>query len=69
VASPADGSFTVPSYVLAKLPVTRSTEILPKSWLFLGSIPLNGSTLFTATGLDAGFALFSPWNAKTVVYR
>ena len=67
--SPADGSFAVPSYVLANLPATRTTETLPKSWLFLGSIPLNGAAPFSAPGIDAGFAIFSPWNVSSVVYR
>lgn len=69
LASPANGSFTIPSYVLANLPATRATETLPKSWLFLGSIPLNGATPFSVHGVDAGFAIFSPWNVRAVVYR
>jgi hypothetical protein len=67
--SPSAGSFTVPPYVLANLPATRSTEVQPKAWLFLGSIPLNGAASFAAQGLDAGFAVFGAWNAKSVVFQ
>jgi hypothetical protein len=67
--SPSAGTFTVPSYVLANLPPTRSTEIFPNAWLLLGSIPLNGASAFSATGLDAGFAFFGAWNAKSVLFQ
>jgi hypothetical protein len=67
--APAAGSFTVPSYALANLPATRSTEIFPNAWLFLASIPLNGANTFSASGLDAGFSLFGAWNAKSVAFQ
>ena len=67
--SPSADSFTVPTYVLANLPATRSTEVLPKAWLFLGSIPINGASAFSAQGLDAGFSIFEAWNAKSVVFH
>jgi uncharacterized protein (TIGR03437 family) len=67
--SPSAGRFTVPAYVLANLPATRSTEILPKAWLLLGSIPINGTTPFSAQGLDTGFSVFGAWNAKSVAFQ
>ena len=68
-ASPSAGSFTVPAYVLANLPATRTTEPLPRAWLLLGSIPINGAGAFSANGLDAGFSLFGSWLAKSVAFQ
>ena len=67
--SPSAATFTVPAYVLASLPATGPAEVLPKGWLFLGSIPLNGATTFSAPSLDAGFSVFSAWNAKSVFFQ
>jgi hypothetical protein len=68
-ASPSAGSFTVPAYVLANLPATRTTEPLPRAWLLLGSIPINGAGAFSANGLDVGFSLFGSWLAKSVAFQ
>jgi uncharacterized protein (TIGR03437 family) len=68
-ASPSARFFSVPSYVLENLPATRPTEVVPKAWLFLGSIPLDGAGSFSAHGLDTGFSVFSAWNAKSVVFQ
>jgi hypothetical protein len=68
-ASPAAGSFAVPSYILGAL--------LPSSKNFGGSygilavaaVPSQGLTTFTASGLDAGIALQIFSTAKTVLFQ
>ena len=57
LASPADGQFTVPDYVLSSLPATRSQRALNFGILYVGALPLQNATSFVASGLDAGFAL------------
>jgi uncharacterized protein (TIGR03437 family) len=62
LASPGDGQFTVPDYVLSSLPA--STGIL-----YVGALPLQNATSFVASGLDAGFALPVSGSAKSVSYQ
>jgi uncharacterized protein (TIGR03437 family) len=62
LASPGDGQFTVPDYVLSSLP--------PKTGiLYVGALPLQSATSFVASGLDAGFALPVSGSAKSVSYQ
>ena len=62
LASPGDGQFIVPDYVLSSLP--------PKTGiLYVGALPLQSATSFMASGLDAGFALPVSGSAKSVSYQ
>ncbi len=62
LASPGDGQFIVPDYVLSSLP--------PKTGiLYVGALPLQSATSFAASGLDAGFALPVSGSAKSVSYQ
>jgi uncharacterized protein (TIGR03437 family) len=69
LASPADGQFSVPDYVLSSLPATRPQRALNIGILYVGALPLQNATSFVATGLDAGFALAASGSAKSVSYQ
>ena len=62
------GRFTVPSYVLLSLPASQAGP----GGAAIDSLSVSNMTdpvRFTATGLDAGFAMASFTNTKTVTYR
>jgi uncharacterized protein (TIGR03437 family) len=69
LASPGDGQFTVPDYVLSSLPATRPQRALNVGILYVGALPLQNATSFVASGLDAGFALPVSGSAKSVSYQ
>lgn len=69
VVSASANSFAVPTWALANLPATRSIETQPNGWVFVGVAPLDSPATFTAKGLDAGFALYSSWFLKSVIWR
>jgi uncharacterized protein (TIGR03437 family) len=62
LASPGDGQFSVPDYVLASLPARTGI-------LYVGALPVQNATSFAASGLDAGFALSVSGSAKSVSYQ
>ena len=62
LASPGDGQFSVPDYVLASLPAQTGI-------LYVGALPLQNASSFAASGLDAGFALPVSGSAKSVSYK
>jgi uncharacterized protein (TIGR03437 family) len=66
LAAVADGSFTVPPYVLANLPASASVS---SSTLFLASMPNSTATTFTAPGIDKGYAYFEPASLKAVTVK
>jgi len=69
LASPGDGQFTVPDYVLSSLPATRPQRALNVGILYVGALPLQNATSFVASGLDASFALPVSGSAKSVSYQ
>jgi len=69
LASPGDGQFTVPDYVLSSLPPTRPQRALNVGILYLGALPLQNAASFVASGLDAGFVLTVSGSAKSVSYQ
>jgi uncharacterized protein (TIGR03437 family) len=69
LASPVDGQFTVPDYVLSSLPATRPQPSPNVGILYVGALPLQNASSFAASGLDAGFALPVSGSAKSVSYQ
>ena len=67
-ANTAAGTFTVPAWAMANVPATRSTETQAYGNVFLGS-PLSAPVAFTATGLDAGFAMFGEQFQNSVIWQ
>ena len=65
-----DGSFNVPNSILSALPPSNLAQPdQTTGFLAIGAGPSGDLPTFTATGLDAGYALFSQFNALSVVYR
>ena len=63
------GTFTVPTWAMANIPVTPSTETQPYGDVFLYSLPYAAPATFTASGLDSGFALFGTQVVQYVVWQ
>jgi hypothetical protein len=68
-ASPAAGSFAVPSYILGALPASSGGVGKSYGVLGLAAVPANGLTTFTASGLDAGVAVQIFSSSKTVLFQ
>jgi hypothetical protein len=68
-ASPAAGSFAVPSYILGALLPSSNTFGGSYGVLALAAVPSQGLTTFTASGLKAGVALQIFSSAKTVLFQ
>jgi len=65
-----NGSFNVPSAILSSLP--PSNLVQPDQtvgFLAIGAGPAGDIPTFTATGLDAGYAVFGQFNVLSVIYR
>jgi len=65
-----NGSFNVPSSILSSLP--PSNLVQPDQtigFLAIGAGPSGDVPTFTATGLDAGYAMFGQFNVLSVIYR
>ena len=62
-------SFTVPNYILANVPATRSKVAFSRGIVYVGPMPLAGATTFTASGLDLGIAAATNFTGKTVVFQ
>ncbi|MDP8979306.1 MAG: hypothetical protein M3O35_01800 [Acidobacteriota bacterium] len=62
-------SFTVPSYILANVPATRSRPLFSRGIIYIGPMPLAGATTFNASGLDVGVAAATNFTGKTVVFQ
>jgi hypothetical protein len=69
VARPASNTFAVPALVLANLPSSRPNPVQSKGALYVTSIPAASLQRLGASGLDAGYALFSYINGKSVLFR
>lgn len=69
MAAPGATSFTIPSWVLANLPVTRSVQLQSRSGIWIGSLPLVSPQPFTVDGLDLALALPVTLSAKTVTIK
>ncbi len=64
------GSFNVPTSILSSLP--PSNLVQPDQtvgFLAIGAGPSGEVSTFTATGLDAGYALFGQFSVLSVIYR
>lgn len=68
-ASPAAGSFAVPSYILEAIPASSIGFGQSYGILALAAIPAQGLTTFTASGLNAGVAVQIFSSAKTVLFH
>ena len=68
-ASAAAGTFTVPALMQTNIPATRITDSTPNGSLFLGLLPLNSPTTFSASGLSAGYAAYTPWVVQNVTWK
>jgi uncharacterized protein (TIGR03437 family) len=68
-APAAAGTFTVPALVQANIPATRSSDTTPNGSVFLGLLPLNAPTTFSASGLAAGYAAYTPWTVQSVSWK
>jgi uncharacterized protein (TIGR03437 family) len=67
VAPPGANSFSVPATAMANFPASRANPLQSKGVIYLTSIPVSGP--LGAPGLDAGFALFSYINGKSVLFQ
>jgi hypothetical protein len=68
-ASPAAGSFAVPSYILGALPASSEIVGRPEGVLALAAVPAQGLTTFAASGLDSSIAMQIVSSAKTVLFQ
>lgn len=68
-ASPAAGSFAVPSYLLGALLPSSNAFGGSYGVLSLAAVPAQGLTPFAASGLDAGIAMQIFSSAKTVLFQ
>jgi hypothetical protein len=69
LAQQGASSITVAPPILANLPATRANPLQSKDVLYLVSVPGSAAVPIQAAGLDAGAALFTYINGKTVVYQ
>jgi uncharacterized protein (TIGR03437 family) len=68
-ASPAAGSFAIPSYILGALLPSSNNFAGSYGILALAAVPARGLTTFTASGLSAGVAMPIFSSAKTVLFQ
>jgi len=68
-ASPAAGSFAVPSYILGAIPASSNGFGQSYGILALAAGPAQGLTTFHASGLDAGIAVQISSSVKTVLFQ
>jgi uncharacterized protein (TIGR03437 family) len=68
-ATPAAGTFVIPSYILGALSPSRARVGQSFGALVLAAVPFQELTAFTASGLNAGLALQVFSSAKTVLFR
>ena len=69
MAAPGATSLTVPPAILANVPATRTNVLQSKSVVYVGTLPLGNSGVFSASGLDIGLALSSYLTGRTVTFR
>jgi uncharacterized protein (TIGR03437 family) len=65
VAAPFVNNIAVPVDLLSHLPPTRTALDGSRVEIALGSMPLVRAVPFTASGLDAGLAIFSQWQTRS----
>jgi uncharacterized protein (TIGR03437 family) len=68
-ASAADGTFTVPQYILAGLPATVADPSVSAAGIAVGAAAYLNPTSFSGSGLDSGFIIPSVFSLKTVVMQ
>ncbi|HEX5431014.1 MAG TPA: hypothetical protein VFW83_03550 [Bryobacteraceae bacterium] len=69
IAPPGASSFTIPPPILENLPATRPNPLQSKGVIYLVSVPGSALVPLQAKGLDAGLAMFTYIDGKTVVFR
>jgi hypothetical protein len=69
IAGSGSTSFTVPPAILSALPASRRLPSQTKAVLFVGTLPLGATSMFTAPGLDAAVLLPIFVNGRTVTFR
>jgi uncharacterized protein (TIGR03437 family) len=69
LANGMDGQFTVPAYVLERLPPTAANALATDSALLVAAFAPDQAVSFSAPGLDAGFAYALSGTAMPVVFR
>jgi uncharacterized protein (TIGR03437 family) len=69
VAQPGASSFTIPSQILANLPATRANPLQSSDVIYLVSVPGSAEAAITPSGLNAGEAMFTYIDGKTVIYQ
>ncbi len=67
IAKSTDNSFTIPAQVLLALPVSVTVQGIPTGVLSVGQTGAPKS--FTASGVDAGYMLYTNLAAKTLNYK
>jgi uncharacterized protein (TIGR03437 family) len=63
------GTFTVPTWALASIPATATNATQAYGAILLGLAPLTAPTTFTASGLNAGYAIYLPWLSQSVIWQ
>jgi len=69
LASQGATSITVPPPILANLPATRANPLQSPGVIYLVSVPGSAAVAVEASGLNAGAALFTYIDGKTVTYQ
>lgn len=69
LSPPGASSFTIPPPILSNLPATHSNPLQSKSVIYLVSVPGSALAPIQANGLNAGLAMFTYINGKTVVFQ
>ena len=69
VAPAGTTSFSVPTYILASVPATRTPAILSQGALYVGAMTLAAPTNFTATGLDLGVTAGTTFTSRPVYFK
>ena len=63
----SDNQFTIPAQVLLSLPVSASVQGIPTGVLSVGQV--GAPKTFSASGLDAGYLVYTNLVAKTLNYK
>ena len=69
VAAAGDGSFTVPPYILARIPASGSAPGTSLGAVMVGALPSSPETTFSASGLDLGTVNMGSVNGAPVTFQ
>jgi uncharacterized protein (TIGR03437 family) len=69
MAPAGSNSFSVPSYILANMPATRSRMLASKGILYVGAMTLASPTNFSAPGIDLGVTAGTTLAARPVTFQ